>query len=110
MLFILEIVFFIMGLYALINAKLPSWFVGKGFYAEGKEVRLLSILMIAPLPLAFCAGIAIGIIDPDSIWIGSVVEFIAIVAAAIIVAVTLQRIRKPVEAPQINPTTGQGQP
>jgi len=100
MLFILELVFFGMGIYALITAKLPSWFVGKGFFAEGKEVRLLSIMMIVPLPLSFCAGLVIGIINPDLIWMGSATEIAAIVVAAIIVSITLRKIRKPVEAPQ----------
>src|SRR5690349_7988797 len=101
MLFILEIVFFGMGIYGLITAKLPSWFVGKGYYAEGNEVRLLSGLMIVPLPLAFCAGVTLGMIDPDSIWIASAIEVVAIIAAAIIVAVTLRKIRKPLDVPQI---------
>jgi hypothetical protein len=99
MLFILEIVFFGMGIYGLITAKLPSWFVGKGFFAEGNEVRLLSIPMIVPLPLAFCAGLVLGIIDPDLIWVGSAIEFITIIIAAIIVVVTLRKIRKPVVTP-----------
>ena len=102
MLFILELVFFGMGIYGLITAKLPSWFVGKGFFAEGSEVRLLSIPMIAPLPLAFCAGAVIGIIDPDLIWAGSAIEFVAVIAAAIIVVVTLRKIRKPLETKAIN--------
>jgi hypothetical protein len=102
MLLILELVFFGMGLYGLITAKLPSWFVGKGFFAEGNEVRLLSIPMIAPLPLALCAGLVLGIIDPDLIWVGSAIEFVAVIAAAIIVIVVLRKIRKPVETKVIN--------
>ena len=93
MLFIVEILFFIIGIYALIAAKLPAWFVGKGYIAEGNQVRLLSILMIAPLPVAFCAGFTLGIIDPDLIWVASAIEFVSIIAAAIIVAVTLRKIR-----------------
>jgi hypothetical protein len=105
MLFILEIIFFGMGIYALITAKLPSWFVGRGYYAEGNEVRLLAALMIAPLPLAFCAGFTLGLIDPDSIWIASAIEAVSIIAAALIVTITLRKIRKPVEVPQITQNT-----
>jgi hypothetical protein len=105
MLFILEIVFFIMGIYGLITAKIPSWFVGKGFYAEGNESRLLSGLMIVPLPLAFCAGLTLGIIDPELVWVASAIEVVAIIAAAIIVAITLRKIRKPVDVPQITQNT-----
>ena len=101
MLFILEIVFFFLGIYAAITGKLQSWFVGKGYYAEGSTVRMLGIVMAAPLPLAFCAGVVIGLIDPDYIWIGSAVEYIAIIGAAIIVVVTLRNIRKPEQPVQV---------
>ena len=100
MLFILEIVFLIMGVYGLITAKLPPWFVGKGYYAEGSEVRLLSDLMIVPLPLAFCAGLTLGIIDQDLIGVATVIEIASIVIVAIIVTVVLRRIRKPAATEQ----------
>jgi hypothetical protein len=101
MLFIVEILFFIMGLYALFAAKLPSWFVGKGYYAEGSQVRVLGILMAAPLPVAFCAGLVLGMIDPDLIGIASVIEIVMILAAALIVVFTLRNIRKPEQPPQV---------
>jgi len=96
MLFAVEILLFIMGIYAAITAKLPSWFVGKGFFAEGSQVRLLGALMIAPLPVAFCAGFTLAIIDPDLTGFASIFEAFLIFAAALIVALTLKKIRKPV--------------
>jgi hypothetical protein len=98
---ILEIVFFGMGIYGLITAKIPSWFVGKGFYAEGNEARLLSGLMLVPLPLALCAGFTLGLIDPELIWAASAIEVVATIVTAIIVVIALRKIRKPVEVPQI---------
>jgi ABC-type bacteriocin/lantibiotic exporter with double-glycine peptidase domain len=98
-----------MGIYGLITAKLPAWFVGKGYYAEGSQVRMLSALMIVPLPLAFCAGLTLGIIDSDLIWIGSAIEIVAIIAAAIVVSVTLKKIRKPIESAQIIQNSSQEQ-
>jgi hypothetical protein len=95
MLFIIEILFFIMGIYAVIAAKLPAWFVGKGFVAVGNPVRLLGLVMAAPLPLAFCAGFTLGIIDPELVTIASVFEFVAIIAAVIITLVALKKIRVP---------------
>lgn len=95
MLFIVEILFFIMGLYALITSKLPSWFVGKGYIAEGSQVRLLGILMVAPLPVAFCAGFTLGIIDPNLVTYASALEIILILVAALVVVFTLRNIRKP---------------
>lgn len=101
MLFIVEILFFIMGLYALFTAKLPSWFVGKGYYAEGSQVRLLGILMVAPLPVAFCAGLTLGLVNPDYISAASLIEIVLILTAAIIVVLTLRNIRKPEPPPQV---------
>lgn len=95
MLFIVEVVFFVMGLYALFAAKLPSWFVGKGYFAEGSQVRVLGIIMAAPLPVAFCAGFTLGIIDPNLVGYASALEIVMILAAALIVVFTLRNIRKP---------------
>lgn len=100
MLFIVEILFFFMGLYAVIAAKLPSWFVGKGYIAEGNQVRVLGIVMAAPLPVAFCAGLTLGIIDPDLVGFASIVEILLILAAAVITMFTLRNIRKPEQPPQ----------
>jgi uncharacterized membrane protein len=100
MLFIVEILFFFMGLYALFTAKLPSWFVGKGFIAEGSPVRVLGVVMAAPLPLAFCAGLTLGLIDPELVTYASILEIILIVGAALIAVVTLRNIRKPEQPPQ----------
>jgi uncharacterized membrane protein len=100
MLFIVELLFFFMGLYALFTAKLPSWFVGKGYIAEGSSVRVLGIVMAAPLPVAFCAGFALGIIDPELVTYASVLEIVMIIAAAVIAVFTLRNIRKPEQPPQ----------
>lgn len=105
MLFIVEILFFGMGVYGLITAKLPSWFVGKGYIAKGGAVRLLSLLMIFPLPTAFCAGFVLGLINSDYVWIASALEIFMILVAAIIVTVTLKNIRKP-EQPLQAPNQG----
>jgi len=100
MLFIVEILFFIMGLYALIAGKLPAWFVGKGYYAEGSPVRVLGVLMAAPLPIAFCAGLVLGIIDPELVTYASILEIVMILGAVIITLITLKNIRKPELPPQ----------
>jgi hypothetical protein len=101
MLFIVEILFFIMGIYATITAKLPAWFVGKGYIAEGSTVRILGLAMAAPLPLAFCAGFVLALIDPDMVSIASVLEVLAIVVVSIASVFILRKIRKPETPPEI---------
>lgn len=103
MLFIVEILFFIMGIYAAITAKLPAWFVGKGYVAEGSQVRVLGVVMVAPLPTAFCAGLVLGIIDPELVYIATAFEIIAILVVAIIAVFALRKIRKPETPPEIKP-------
>lgn len=100
MLFVVEILFFFMGLYAIFAAKLPSWFVGKGYIAEGNPVRVLGLVMAAPLPVAFCAGFALAIIDPDIAGFATVLEIVLILAAVLITIFTLRNIRKPEQPPQ----------
>lgn len=109
MLFILEILLFVMGIYALVTSKLPAWFVGKGYIAEGSQVRLLSFIMIAPLPLAFCAGFTLGIIDPDLVGVASAIEFVAIIVSAIVVFFTLRKIRKPEGGAEVVPAIEQNE-
>lgn len=101
MLFIVEILFFVMGIYALIAARLPAWFVGKGYIAEGSTVRVLGLIMAAPLPVGFCAGIVVGIIDPELISSIGFIEGLSIVAVSVIAVFTLRKIRKPETPPEI---------
>jgi len=99
MIFIIEVAFLIAGLYALFTAKMPSWIVGKGYKAEGNKVRMIGALMAILLPGALCMGFTIGIIggfadfDP-TLWVG-VLEFITVIAVAIIVTLVLRNIRVP---------------
>ncbi len=41
MLLILEFIFFGMGIYGLITAKLPTWFVGRGFLQKEMKCACL---------------------------------------------------------------------
>ena len=99
MIFIIEVAFLIAGLYALFTAKMPSWIVGKGYKAEGNNVRLIGALMAALLPGALCIGFTVGVVsgfanfDP-TIWVG-VLEFITVITVAIIATVVLRNIRVP---------------
>lgn len=99
MILAIEILFLIAGLYAAFTAKLPSWFVGKGYKAEGSKVRLLGILMAATLPIVFCGAFTIGIaaafgnIDPTALV--TVFEIGYVIIIAIVVAVVIRNIRVP---------------
>ncbi|HKJ37647.1 MAG TPA: hypothetical protein VJ972_02650 [Anaerolineales bacterium] len=99
MILILEILFLIGGLYALFTAKMPSILVGKGYKAEGNQVRMMGGLMAALLPGILCLGFTIGFVggvaefDP-TLWV-SVLEFVIVIVVAIVVNVTIKKIRVP---------------
>ena len=98
MILAIEILFLIAGVYAIITAKLPSWFVGKGFKAQGNKVRILGILMAAIMPMMLCFGIAIGFVgamanfNPSNISTGF--EIVFVILMAIIVTIVVRRIRE----------------
>lgn len=99
MILAIEILFLIAGLYATFTAKLPSWFVGKGYKAEGSKVRLLGILMAATLPIVFCGGfvlgVASGIAEFDPTAPVTIFEIGYVIIVAIIVTVVVRNIRVP---------------
>jgi len=96
----LEIVFLVVGLYALFTAKLPTWFIGKGYRAEGNNIRIAGGLMVAILPAVLCGSFTIGVIggiaDFDPTTIVRVGEFLVVLGAAIAVNAWIKKIREPI--------------
>jgi len=103
MLLILEIVLFGAGLYLAITGKAASWIAGKGYKAEGGNVRLAGVILAIPLPLAFCAGFVIGIIDPDMLGFASAIEIGAVIISGIIASVMIRKARKPEGVAEVTP-------
>jgi len=112
MILAVEILFLIAGGYALITGKLPGWFVGKGYKAEGTKVRLLGGVMAATLPLVFCGGFVLGVAgglaDFDPTAAVTLFEIGYVIILAIIVTVVVRNIRVPDAPPQsFNPPPAQ---
>ena len=95
MLFIAEILLFGSGLYLAATGKAGAWIAGKGYTAEGGQVRLAGVLLALPLPLAFCAGLALGIFAPDQLGLATFIEIAMVIGSAIIATIMLRRIRRP---------------
>jgi len=99
MILVIEILFLIVGVYALVTAKMPSWMVGKGYKAEGNKVRWIGALMMVLLPGELCAGFTLGFaggfagFDPSGWAVGF--EFVTVIIVAIIVSIVLRKIRVP---------------
>jgi hypothetical protein len=104
MLLIAELALFGAGVYLAITGKMASWIAGKGYMAEGGQVRLVGLILALPLPLAFCAGFAIGIIDPDLLGSITVVEFGLVIISAVIALVMIRKIRKPIASAPVDAT------
>ncbi len=100
--FIAELALFGAGVYLAVTGKMASWIAGKGYSAEGGQVRLVGLILALPLPLAFCAGFVIGIIDPSQIGSVTVVEFGLVIISAVIALIMIRKIRKPIIVEPVN--------
>jgi hypothetical protein len=101
-LLIAEIIMLMGGMYALIAGKVE---LTKGISLEGWRARVVGIFLVAPLPVSFLAGFAIGALVelhafPQSIlnYVG-VLEFV-IVLAGLIGAAVFGALVKPKPAPE----------
>ncbi|MFZ5855543.1 MAG: hypothetical protein ACOYZ6_01825 [Chloroflexota bacterium] len=103
MLLVLELLLFGTGLYLAATGKAAAWIAGKGYKAEGGNVRLAGVILAIPLPLAFCAGFAIGIIDPDLLGFASAIEIGAVIISAIVASVMIRNARVPEVTAEANP-------
>jgi hypothetical protein len=103
MLLVLELLLFGTGLYLAATGKATAWIAGKGYKAEGGNVRLAGVILAVPLPLAFCAGFAIGIIDPDLLGFASVIEIGAVIISAIVASVIIRNARVPEVTAEVTP-------
>lgn len=99
-LLIAEVILFGAGLYLAITGKMPPSIAGKGYNAEGSQVRLIGVILALPLPLAFCAGAAIGFINSDLLSFASLLEMVMVLGAALIAAVMIRQVRKPIDTGQ----------
>jgi hypothetical protein len=99
MILILEIAFLITGIYAIATGKMPSLIVGKRFKAEGRQVRLLGILMAGTMPAILLGTLIVGALgglrSRDGLAAVAVFEFLWVIGVGLVVAVALRRIRKP---------------
>jgi hypothetical protein len=94
MLFIAEILLFGTGVYLAATGKAGAWIAGKGYTAEGGQARLAGVILALPLPLAFCAGLVLGLFAPDQLGLATFIEIAMVLGSAIIATIMLRRIRK----------------
>jgi hypothetical protein len=99
-LLIAELLLFGTGLYLAISGKMPPSIAGKGYSAEGSTVRVIGVILALPLPLAFCTGVVMGIIDPELVNYAAILEGAMVLGSAIIAMVMIRQVRKPIEASQ----------
>jgi len=98
---IIEIVMLASGIYALIAGKIK---VSQNFYLEGWRARVAGLFLIAPLPLAFLAGIMFGVLvgtgtlPPSALDYAAFIE-IFLMAGALAGVVIFALIVKPKEEP-----------
>ena len=83
---ILEIIMFLGGIYLLFRPKLD---LTDRIYLEGQRARIVGIMWIAPLPLAFILGVLVGVliglgaVPEDANWIVSCAETLLVIGVFI---------------------------
>lgn len=104
-LLIVEILMLIAGAAAIFTGKLPEslfkLLFGKGeYHTSPQNARLFGLLLASPLPLAFGAGLVLGILfGSDGVTYASLVEILIIVTVGIISIIAARKIRnKPAES------------
>lgn len=102
MLFIVEILFFIIGVWGLIKGKFPGGLFrvvfGKGEYnLSPKKARLFGVLLISPWPMAILVGFILGLVAGQEgmapALIFEIVYDLAVITTAVIIA---RRVRQPI--------------
>ena len=97
MILVLEIIFLISGLWAIFTGKLPSTLFSSAKYEiEGTAVRLLGVLLVLPLPVAFLGGVVLALLFGErATGYATIFEIVVVLGVAVIALVAVRFIRKP---------------
>lgn len=107
MLLIIEILFLVAGLWAIITGKIPMGFLrflfGKGdYFLPSKRTRLLGLFFLSPLPLSFLVSIIlVGLFGAKGTGFAIVFEIIYVLVVITVSIVILRKAKQP-EIAQIN--------
>ncbi len=99
MLFIIEIVMLIAGIWAIATGKMPGVLFGGGQYKiEGSAVRLLGLLLLTPIPLVIAGGIFLTLLldEQSAVLYGTWLELVVVLAVGIAATIIVRFIRKPI--------------
>jgi hypothetical protein len=86
MLFIIEIILLIAGIWTILKAKVPLFISGPQYQVEGANARLLGVILILPLPIAFIANFILSIFLDKGTALGSAILVEILVAIIVLVA------------------------
>ncbi|MBN1440547.1 MAG: hypothetical protein JW929_14160 [Anaerolineales bacterium] len=99
-LFLIEILFFIAGLWLIVSGKVPEGlFVvlfGKGKYElPAVSSRLFGLLLAVPFPAAFLVSFAVSFLfDSDSMWLAAGFEILCTVTVAVAAVLIARKSRR----------------
>jgi hypothetical protein len=103
-----EVAMLIMGLYALIAGRLMTGKKAK-HVVQGWPARLIGVICLLPIPLAFAVGTAVAAIlvalgrtvtRESFFWVGTAIEGSIVLACVVAVAILSRVYRTPVGPPQ----------
>jgi hypothetical protein len=93
---IIELVMFFSGLWAVISGKLPSIVLGTKYSIEGTAARIIGILLILPLPIAFMAALILAFVGglEQAGGLVTLIQIVTIIIALIAARIISYRVRK----------------
>lgn len=98
MILILEILFLISGVWAVFTGKLPAFlFGGDKYQIEGIAIRVLGVVLLLPMPLAFIGGVVLVLLfdQTTATTYGTLLEIVLVLGVAILALVVVRFVRKP---------------
>src|SRR5262245_23118305 len=94
MIFIIEIILFFAGIWTIFNAKLPLFISGPQYQVEGANARLLGLILLLPLPIAFIANFILSLFLDKGTALGSaiLVEILVVIVVLVTIRILVRRI------------------
>lgn len=94
---VIEIIMLFAGIWALVTAKIPSWVLGGPRYKlEGGGARLLGLILVLPLPLAFVGGFVLALfLGEEGAAYATLLELLLVAGAAIAAVIVSRFVRQP---------------
>ena len=98
MLFVIETILFFAGIWTIAKGRLPLFISGPQYQVEGRNARLLGIILILPVPVSFIASLLLILFfdKNTALAYASLVEIFTIIIVLVGSLVFIRRVGQPI--------------